>query len=240
MSRWAESLSVHPTMMSQVLQGKKELSLEAADQLSGILNLTDSETDYFILLVQYERAGSDSLRKRLRRQIKAEQERSNHVGSRLKVSQVLDATAQSVFYSSWLYSGVRNIAALKEMNSAEEIAERLSLPREIIQLTMEFLLKHDLCTLDKGSLKVGPKRTHIDAGSPHVARHHQNWRNRAAEKTILRREKDLFFTFPMSLSEDDASEVRQLIPSWIEMIHSVVEPSASEAVRCLNIDFFEY
>lgn len=100
--------------------------------------------------------------------------------------------------------------------------------------------QNGLCGIAGGKLQVGTKRTHIDANSPLVAKHHQNWRLRTFEKMPLQRAEDLFFTFPMSLSADDAKNIRQYLPSVIEQIHKIVGPSPSEVVRCLNIDFFEY
>lgn len=52
--------------------------------------------------------------------------------------------------------------------------------------------------------------------------------------------KNLFFTMPMSLSEEVADKVREDLPAYIEKIAKWVGPSPSQVVRCLNIDWFEY
>lgn len=239
LSRWAESLHVHPTLLSQVMGGNKDLSLELAEELARLIHLSDEECEYFLLLVQKSRAGSVALRRRYERRQREIQTRARDMTQRLKTSE-FDAVAQAEFYSSWLYSGVRNLTALNEMKDVTALSSRLGLPREVLIPIVEFLLKHGLCEIDRQRLTYGPARTHLPATSPLVGQHHRNWRGRGEEQQRLKRESDLFFTFPMSLSEKDADLIRQKIPKWIEDVHKLVGPSPSETVRCLNIDYFEY
>jgi len=49
-----------------------------------------------------------------------------------------------------------------------------------------------------------------------------------------------FFTETMALSLEAAQKIRLMLPGIIEQILSISGPSDSEAVRCLNIDWFEY
>lgn len=238
--QWASAMGVHSTLLSQILNGKKDLSLEQADRLSEILNLSEQEAEYFLLLVLFEKAGTQNLKRKFKKRIQEAQAKSKNISSRLNVKNVLSEEAKAQFYSSWLYSGVRNLSALPSMPSADEIATKLELPRDLIQSVIEFLLEQGLCIQTEKGLTYGPSRTHVSADSPWVAQHHRNWRDRSNQKMLLKSSEDLFFTFPMSLSEKDAEKIRKLIPSWIESIHAIVGPSDSECVRCLTIDFFNY
>jgi hypothetical protein len=175
----------------------------------------------------------------LKRKIDAELKKAQNIGQRLKVDELPDFT-KAIFYSSWMYSGVRNLTAIPSFQSVEALAERLKSPRLQVQKVVEFLLENGLCIMGNGKLQVGPKRTHIGAHSPLVSKHHENWRLAGFQKIPLQNEDDLFLTFPMSLSAADAKKIRQYLPTVIEEIHKIVEPSESEVVRCLNIDFFEY
>lgn len=223
-----------------VLLGKRDLSLEHAEALAGILNFSDAETEYFFLLIQFSRAGTDRLRRRFNTKIIEEQRRAMAIGNRLGVKFEMNEETKAIFYSTWLYSGVRNLTAIADYQTAEAIADKLSYPRSVIQEIVEFLLTTGLCQTSGGRLEPGPSRTHLRSESPHVLRHHQNWRLRGFEKMPARREEDVFFTFPFSASEEDCAKIRRLVPKWTEDVHKIVAPSPSEAVRCLNIDFFEY
>lgn len=240
LGQWSEKLGVHPTQMSQILAGKKEMSLETAEELARLLQLSESETDYFLLLVQESRAGSEALRKLWKKKILEAQKRSQVLAERLQKTTQLSETARAEFYSSWLYSGIRNLSALPEMRSADQISEHLRIPRSLVRKVLDFLLENGLCVMTEKGLDVGPQRTHLAASSPLANKHHQNWRLQAIQEMPLAEDANLFFTFPMSLSEKDATRIRALLPKWIEEVHGIVGPSPSETVRCLNIDFFKY
>ena len=236
---WAQKLRVSTTLMSQIFNGEKELSPEHASELCDLLHFTESESDYFLLLVDYSRAGTPGLKKKILRKIEAEQKKSQNISQRLKVDELSDYT-KAIFYSHWMYSGVRNLTAIPKFQTVEALAEHLKAPRVQVQKIIEFLLENGLCVTEGGRLRVGPKRTHVGAQSPLVAKHHQNWRLESFQKMPLQNEEDLFFTFPVSLSAADAKRIRLYLPQVIEEIHKIVGPSESEVVRCLNIDFFEY
>ena len=237
--QWAEQLRVSTTLMSQVFNGEKELSLEMASDFCDLLGFSDAEADYFLLMVEYARAGSRSLKQRLKRKLQAEQNRAQNLSQRLKVEELPDFT-KAIFYSSWMYAGIRNLTAIPQFQNVESLADHLKMPRLQVQKIVEFLLENGLCQLEQGSLQVGSKRTHLGAQSPLVAKHHQNWRLHSFQKMPLQRDEDLYFTFPMSLSVEDAAKIRRYLPTVIEEIHKIVGPSESETVRCLNLDFFEY
>ena len=65
----AEYLRVHATLISQIFKGPRELTLEQACELSTYLSLNALETDYFITLVEFRRAGSLKLKEILERRI---------------------------------------------------------------------------------------------------------------------------------------------------------------------------
>lgn len=237
--RMALALSVSTTMVSQVFKGDKHLSLELASDLCDYLRLDDEETDYFLLLVEYARAGSHKLKKRLERQMKARQERAKKLETRVKATELTEQD-KAVFYSSWMYAGVSILCDLENYNDAESIAQRLNLPRNQVQKVLDFLLQRQLVAESKGQLKLGTTRTHIGSSSPLVSRHHQNWRVQAFTKMIQADEDQFFYTGPMTLSVDVAEWVRRELPAFVERINAKVIPSPSEVVRCLNIDWYEY
>lgn len=58
-ARW---IGTQSQFVSQVLSGKNDFSLEHAAQLADALDFTPQEKEYFILLVSYARAGTQSLK----------------------------------------------------------------------------------------------------------------------------------------------------------------------------------
>lgn len=237
--RLAQALNVSTTMVSQVFKGDKHLSLELASDVCDYLSLDEDETDYFLLLVDFSRAGSHKLQNRFLRQIKTRQEKAKKLENRVKANE-LNESEKMIFYSSWVYQGVRLLVDTGEFNNAETLSTRLNLPRNHIQKVLDFLINHGLLVEEKSKLKLGPSRTYLPSSSPLASRHLQNWHIQATSKMNQIRDEDFFYSGPMSMSVEVAEWVRQELPTFVQSITSKVIPSKSETVRCLNIDWFEY
>lgn len=238
--RVAEALRVSTTMVSQVFKGEKHLSLEMACELCEYLNLTEEETEYFLLLVDFSRAGTFKLKQKMQKQMQKRQEKARQLENRIKKDFQLSDEAKAVFYSSWIYSGVRLLTAVEGYQDTASISQRLNLPKNQVQKVIEFLLDHQLCEMQKDKLIATNVATHIGSSDLLVSKHHQNWRLQGLQKMVTKQENDLFFTFPCALSQKDSEKVRALLLEWITELRKIVAPSESESVRCLNIDWFEY
>lgn len=239
-SRIASALRVTSTMISQVMRDERNLSPELASELCDYIGFSESEARHFLLLVDFARAGSAGLKRRLKQQIAESQGRAATLATRLKASSVMSGETQARFYSDWIYSGVRNATALAHSQTIEDLAARFAMSRAAMAEIVSFLVENELCASSSGVVSVGQQKTHVAADSPHVLSHHRNWRLRSMDRMRLRRESDLFYTGPMSLSAELAAEVRQRIPTFLEDLYKELGPSPSEVVRCLNIDWFEY
>lgn len=233
----ASAAGVSSSLISFILKGEKHLSLEQAAEIAEFVGLTEKEVEYFYLLVEYGRAGSVKLQKQLKRRI---EEQSKMLANRVPQNVDLSDEIKAIYYSSWMYSGVRNLTALPGNHDIQSIAKRLALSPITIGAVLDFLLQNGLCKLVDGKLTYGPKRTHVGADSPFVVKHHQNWRLRGLQIMEERKESNMFFTSPMSLSKEAAKEVHHLLPKVVEQVMGIAGPSDSEAVYCFNLDWFEY
>lgn len=237
----ARTLNVSPTLISFVLNGSKLLTLEQASDLADFIGLNETECDYLLILVEFERAGHHRLRQKLARKINSAQEKAKKISSRVKKDMDLTDEQKTIYYSSWIYTGIRNLVAIGEFKDAGSIAKRLSLPLALVHKAIQFLLENGLCVERNGVLTLGPALyTHTDADSPHANKHRQNWRLFGLNVMDQKRESDLFYTCPMSLSDKDVQKIRGLILSYVQEILNIMKPSRSEKVCCLNIDWFEY
>lgn len=239
-SRLAEAMNISPSMVSMVMKGEKNLTAEQAADLVEFLALNELEGDYFFVLLEIGKAGSHKLTQRLQKKKESILLQAQKISSRVKKDLELSEEQKSIYYSSWLYTGIRNLSACSQTQDVHRMAKHLHLPSEVLQPIVEFLVENGLCKLEKGQLTYGPKNTHLGSESPYVSQQHRNWRNKAFERMEYRREQDLFYTCPMSLSVEAYKEVRKLLPTVIQQVLKIVEPSASEKVACFNIDFFEW
>ena len=238
LGQWAASLSVHSTHLSHVLAGKKDLSIETAHQLATLIGLTESEQDHFFLLVLEARAGTASLRTSLKRKIEKSRKQANKIPSRLDVKSEIPPEAKTIFYSSWIYSAIKNLLALRKFESVDSIADSLGISKEVAESAIQFMLDHGICRRDGSLLVPGNSRTHIGPDSPLLNQHLRNWRNLALHNMNQAADGEIYFSFPMNLSKKDVDKIREELLKVIERVNGIVGPSPSETVQCLNIDFF--
>ncbi len=239
-SRLAAAAQVSPAMMSLIFKGEKQMSMEQAAEVAEFLNLNDSETDYFLLLVELGRAGSFKLEQKLKRKMREMQKEARKIAKRVRKDRDLSDEEKAIYYSNWLYTAVRNLCAIEEYANVHQVSARLGLPESQVVRVVDFLLEHGLLKNEKNRLTYGPAHLHISSDSPFVSRHHQNWRLQGFKHMDQLTESNLFYTCPMSLSNEAVEKVRKLLPTVIDQVLKIVGPSKSERAFCFNIDWFEY
>jgi len=234
----AEAANISSSMMSLILKEQKQLSLEQAVEICEHIGFNKTETQFFLALVEFSRAGTEKLRLTIKLRIAQLQLQMKKAEKRVKVDRKLSDENKSIFYSSWVYSAIRNASAIEHLNDEMQISERLGIPVNIVRRVLQFLLENHLCIQEAQGLAPGPATTHVSEDSPHVNKHHQNWRHKAINKMEVKDIDDLFFTMPMSLSRKDYLILRSLLLDQVSTFSKIVGPSTSEEVACLNMDLF--
>ena len=151
----------------------------------------------------------------------------------------LSEETQSLFYSHWYYSAIKLSTLIPGNENADKIAAHLGLPIHVVQKVITFLLNHKLAVEEKGKIKIGPQRTHIEASSPFVNRHHINWRLKGIEHMDNLQPDELFYTSPMTLSSKSMAEIKKMLLKLVVDMSEEVKSAKDEKIACLNIDFFE-
>jgi len=236
--RIAEHLQVHPTLVSQVLNGDRDFSQEQVYRLCGYLGLPAMETDFLLLLLQSERAGTEDLKKYYRAKITEAKKASLSVANRLAKDHSLSEVERSVFYSSWIYLATWLWTSVKDGQSLDEIAERLSMTRAEATEILQFLKNAHLCTQDGEVYKMQSQHIHLGFGSPYLARHHANWRVKSLQRVDDLSEEELMFTSPFSVSKKDFLRIREQLVQLIKSSSLIIKESPAEDIACLNLDLF--
>lgn len=234
----ASALRVNPVIVTMVFKGSRDLSTEQAMELADYLGFSRLESDYFLILVQKERAGTHKLKEYFEVKRVELVDKSKDLKNRMVNNKILTEEAKAMFYSNWFYSGIRLASSIPTLNTPEQIAQYLNLPLPTVHRVLEFLLTQGLVAQTDKGLDMGPARTHIEASSPLVSRHHMNWRNKALQRIDKFTNKELFFTGPVVFSEGAQEEVREILIQAIEKLMKVVQEAPSEKLSCINIDLF--
>jgi len=222
-----------------VLSGARDFNLEQAADLSDYLGHTELEQEYFLTLIQLERAGNQRLKNHLRKRIDKIQKEANKIENRFEHDRKLTDEERAIFYSSWIYSAVRLFCSLSEDGKTTvQVVERFKISRLKAVEVLTFLKAAGLLIEDKDHFKMGVSRTYLEHGSPYLSRHHANWRLKSLQKSDLISDKELMFTFPMSLSKKDFEKIREEFAQLLKKVSGIVKDSPAEDIACLNIDLF--
>lgn len=234
----ALELGVNSVIMSQVFRGTRNLSAEQAVEVAKYLELSTLAQDYFLLLVQKERAGSHELQAVYERQIVEVRAAAQSLKNRIK-NQKFSDESKATFYSRWHYSAIRLGLSIPKLSTTNAIADHLGIERSTVNQVIEFLMKNQLITGKENNYNLGPSVTHVGHDSPFVNRHHNNWRLQGMHAMDKSRKEDLFYSGPMALSNSAAQKIRKLVLDLVEKSTKTASESESETLRCLSIDWFE-
>jgi uncharacterized protein (TIGR02147 family) len=238
LSKLAEVIQVHPTYLSQALAGNKDLSLEQAAFLSRHFQFTKLEQEYFFVLLQLDRAGTQLLKDLLLEKKKEIEAERNKLDRRFEKHRQLSTEQRAKYYSSWIFAAVWNTTSIGGGQTLNQIAERFLVSRARAEEILSFLVAAGLCHETKGVYSPGESHVHVSNESPFVMKHHSNWRLKAMNQMDGRNSSELFFTAPAAISKKDFEVIREKLNFMIKEFVEIAKASESEELICLNIDFF--
>jgi uncharacterized protein (TIGR02147 family) len=236
----AAHLGVNTSLISLILTDRQSLSLEQAYGVSGFFGWNRLEKKYFLLMVQLQRAGTADLKKFYTEEMNAVKKDALKLSERLGDYQGLTDEQRTKLYSSATYSTIRLFCSLGENGkSLGEIQEELGLTLAELRPMVDFLVESRLLEIEKSRYFLGHQHTHLEKGSPHLVKHHTNWRLKSIQKAERLSDDELIFTGPMSMSKADFMKVREEVVQLIQRTVETMKASPAEVVVCMNIDWFK-
>lgn len=190
--------------------------------------------------MQLDRAGNAELREYWQAKLNMLKEKSEQLVNRLPAEQQLSEEAKAIFYSNWIYTAIRQATAIEGLNTVDAIATRFHLSTRMVRAALDFLVEHGLCRKDKNErYSIGVQSTHVPSASPWSRMHHANWRECSVDRMNHEEPSQLRYTAPLTISAQDAAVIREMIVKFLNDVNAVVDPSPSEELRCLTIDWFK-
>lgn len=237
--RFAQHVRIQPAFLSQVLARKYPLSLEQADLANSFFGHSLDESEYFILLVSRDRAGSTSLQKHFNQKLENLRGKRLDVVERLGKKAFVSGETQGIYYSSWMYGAVHVATTIPSLRKVGAIQDYLGIPREKILRILQFLETHGLL-LRKGD-EFFPTKTWLRLGrqSPHIDQFHTHWRQRAIQALTQTYDEDLHFSGVYSLDSKTATTIREALLECIEEQAKRIETAPEKDLFALNLDFYQ-
>ena len=237
-SRMAEVAECKTAYVAQVLNGNAHFSLEQAEALNPLFNHNESQSDFFLILVQLSRAGTERLRRRLKSQMKVLREQQTNLKQRFKVQNELSAPEVLEYFSRWALSAVHIATTIPRMKKRDNLKKYLGIDETLLKETLDFLISKGLVVESDGKLEAGQTKIFAGKDSGILKMHHANWRQKAVQYLDHERPEDIHFTAVYSLSQEDATRIQERLIREIEAVRKIVAPSQEEELHAFTLDFF--
>jgi uncharacterized protein (TIGR02147 family) len=237
-SHAAEYIGCLPSYMSQVLNSKPNLTLEQAFKMNQLLSHDKLEAKYFILLVEFERAGTKDLQNYFQDQLNEIKASRFDLKKRLKDTEQLSEQHMNKYYSAWFYSAIHIALVIPEMQDVNVLARRFNLPVDIVVNVIGFLQECGLVIQENGAYKFTTTRIHLDRNSDFIQRHHINWRSQCLQSVEKNLSEDMHFSTVFTISKSDYNLVRESLITAIENARKIIRPSDSEELAAITLDLF--
>lgn len=236
-SRIAECLNVHVTLVSQILRNDKDFTIEQAHSIEEYFGINDLETDYFMNLVQMNRAGTTSLKEFFKRQREELKAKSLNLKNRINVDRTLTTEESARFYSSWIYSAIRVFCSIGEPKTKEDIGVKFQLNKKELNDAIDFLTSTALLNLKDQGYVVGPQRTHAAFGTAFLKSHLSNWRTKALESVHSLSAEELMYSSCLSISKKDFAKIRERFAEAVKEVNETVKSTEPEEMVIFNLDW---
>ena len=238
-SKLAEHLGVQGSFISLVLSEKTALTVEQGLRVASFFKLEEDETDFFILLLQIDRAGSVELKEHFTKKKKAILKRRENIKNRIQVHGALSIEDQLIYYSNALYSIVHILTAIPEFQTIAKISEAVRLSPTELEPYLKFLLSREFIEKEGSRIKIGKMRVHLPSGSPALPQHHTHMRVQAIQSLGHYRPHDLHYSGVLAILPNDYEKVRELSLRFLADCEKLLSKSKPGIPAILNLDWFK-
>lgn len=239
-SALAKALNCQSAYISQVLNENAQLSLEQGDAANHFFAHSDKESQYFLLLLQEERAGTVSLKKFFTQQLKSFKAEQLSYLNRKNIRDSLTPEQQAVYYSSWEYNAIHMAVTIPRLRSKEALLTAFRIPENRLNACLEFLLESGLIKQQSDKYAPGTTENFLERNSPLVRQLHLNTRAQALQSLDRDRLEDAHYSVVVTLSQKDVLRIKKLINEYISEVVDIARASKEDVIYGLSLDFFDF
>lgn len=235
----AEDIGCQVSHISNVLNGSGHFSLEQLEACARYFGLDEEEIEYLLLVLQYNRAGSSSLKKLFKKSIDRVVSGKSKLKTRLKMDKSLERRHELEYYSSWEYGAIHVLISLKDFQTRESIAKKLSLSIQRVDQILSFLNKVGLIEKKGTTYSLTSSQIFLGKDSHLISKHHTNWRVRTLREFENIKSESLHMSGVITLSEEDFVLIREVLSNALSRSFDIVKESKEEKMAMLAIDFYD-
>ncbi len=238
-AKMAEAAECQRPYLSKVLSQEAQLTPAQGFGLTQFFSLDSEEAQYFLLMLESERAGTKKYRDHIQKKL-MDARRDFEVRQKQQGRPALELSEGVVaYYSSWLSSALHILVSIPEFQTLKSISSRFQIPETTAEFYLKKLAQDGLVKESKGKWEYAAGNRHLAKNSPYTTFHHSNWRGRAMIDAQAPHTDGVHFTVVQSLSLRDFAKLKQLVHTFLDDAGKIAAPSREEELICLALDFFK-
>jgi uncharacterized protein (TIGR02147 family) len=237
-SRLATKIGCQSAYISMVMADRAEFSAEQALASGEFFGLSPNETQYYLLLLQSARAGTEKLRQFVNAQIEERLQQRSNLAQRLQYETELTAPQKAQYFSAWYFAAIHIGLTVPSLQSEDAIAAYFRLPIATVRQVIEFLVQTGLAQRNQNLIQTGPTRIHTSADSGFANQSHINLRLQAIIDLQRPNPDHFHYSSVVSMSATDLKKLRETMIRAIEEIRRTVRDSREEEVVVYSMDLF--
>jgi len=240
-SQLAQAMGCRIAYVTHVLSGRAELSAEQAEAATRHLGWIGVEKEFFLLLVQFNRAGTPALREFYSVQLQKLKHRMERQNSKLGIRGTLGKEAQAIYYSHAHYTAIHMLALIPEMQTTTAISKRLGIAERTVSEILAALTQMGLLKREGARFVPTESAIHLEKNSPFIPQHHTNWRLRAIESfSNSRNEENMHYSYVVTCGKKDLEKIKTRMREALRGVISEIKDSPDETLTAINLDCFEW
>lgn len=227
------------TYLSQVLNGKADLTPDHLIRFCESLNLDEHESRYLLMVLLRDRSSNTVARKTWAERIDKIRKDGRVLTEKIygneKPGEIRE-DLRTLYYSNWLYTAVHTLTSIAEFQTVDAISVKLSVSGAMIAKVLRDLVEMKVVLKEKERFVHNGANIYLQRESPQSHSHHMNWRMRSVERSTLK--EDIHYTNIFSVDVKDVDKLRAQIVKLIEDQRKTVAASGAETACAFACDFF--
>ena len=236
----ANLLRCHASFISQIIRGKAHMSHEQAHRFCSYAQLSDEETEFFINLLNRDRAGTNELKALFNGILKRKLVERRSLQKRARLTPTLSRDQEIVYFQSFTYPLIHAALHLPDLKEPKQLSITLGIPEPEVSEALKLLNELGLATQRDEKWHPTVKNLHVGKESPLNRTYHANWRLKTAMllQEGRRTHEHTHFTSLFCISKKDVERIRELILTHLEKVRQEMVASDSERLFVLCLDYF--
>jgi uncharacterized protein (TIGR02147 family) len=237
----AASTGIQKTYLSKVLSGRAHLNSDQLYAMANELNLSESESDYLLLLLELDRSQNSARKEKLKRRISEIQSQNLQTDRTLTDLDVVQTTEFVQGYS--LDVEAQMIHMLLTIDSYAENPEKIA---AVLKISME-QLREKLKTLERLGIvrqKQGHRAYRVEKDGihlPSVDTHFEIFRKISKLKSLENQNKKNYsFSGFLTTNEQTSARIRDRMLKTLKEIQEMVKPSSSKGLYQISLELLDW